>query len=166
MLFIYFDGLCEPINPGGIATYGYIVLKEEEKIREEAGFVGAGYRGDDVSNNVAEYTALIRALEWLVSEGKFRNEGLVIRGDSQLVIMQIKGKYKVRASRLIPLHSKVMELLRQFPSYEAEWVPRRYNAEADQLTRRALKMFVKENYSEASQAYGEEWVELVLNDPQ
>jgi ribonuclease HI len=165
LIFLYFDGLCEPINPGGIATYGYVIFKDSRKIFEESGVVGAGYRGDDVSNNVAEYTALIKGLEWLLFNYKSEDE-VVIRGDSQLVIMQLKGKYKVRAFRLIPLYSKAMELLKQIPNFSrVEWIPRRENSLADELTRKALKEFVRKNYSEVSLAYGKGWADLVLEDP-
>ena len=143
VLIVYFDGLCEPVNPGGIATYGFIIYKDRRKVAEGKGVVGAGFLGDDVTNNVAEYTALIKALEWLLAHNLV--EDLVIRGDSQLTIRQLQGVYEVRSSRLRPLHEKVRKLLSRFPSYRLEWVPREENAEADALSRAAYEEFLREH---------------------
>lgn len=61
MIIIYFDGLCEPRNPGGIATYGYVVYKDEKVIKKGCRAIG---EGQGMTNNVAEYSGLKRALEW------------------------------------------------------------------------------------------------------
>ena len=63
MIEVYFDGACEPVNPKGIATYGYVVYRNGKKIREDCGLVGIG---QGATNNIAEYTALIKALEYLI----------------------------------------------------------------------------------------------------
>ncbi|MEM4852724.1 MAG: reverse transcriptase-like protein [Thermofilum sp.] len=102
MITVYFDGLCEPVNPGGIAAYGFVAYRDGEKIAAGKGIVGAGYRGDDVTNNVAEYTALIRALEWLVANG-YAGGKLVVKGGSRLVIRQLQGRYAVRSAHRPPL---------------------------------------------------------------
>lgn len=149
-IYVYFDGLCEPVNPGGIATYGFVTYRNGELLHAGGGVAGAGYLGDDVTNNVAEYTALVRALEWLVERGLC--EELVVRGDSQLVIKQLKGEYAVRSQRLAPLHRRVRELLSRFPSVKFEWVPREENGEADSLSRAAYKEFVRD-HPEALRAY-------------
>ncbi len=141
---VYFDGLCEPVNPGGVAAYGFVIYRGGRRIAEGRGIVGAGYRGDDVTNNVAEYAALARALEWLIENG-YAGEDLVVRGDSQLVIRQLQGAYAVRSARLAPLHRRVRELLSRFPRARFEWVPREENAEADSLSRAAYEEFLREN---------------------
>ena len=164
MLYLYFDGLCEPVNPGGIATYGYVIKDEEALIREECGVVGAGYRGDDVSNNVAEYKGLIKGLKWILENG-MREKELKIRGDSQLVVKQLKGEYRVKAPRIIPLYEEAIILLQEFESYSIEWVPREENEIADSLTRRALKEFVSSHEDEVSRAYGRSWAKRVISDP-
>lgn len=150
---VYFDGLCEPVNPRGIATYGYVVYRNGDRIAEGCGVVGAGYKGDDVTNNVAEYTALIRALEWLVANG-FSGSELVVKGDSQLVIRQLEGVYAVRSPRIAPLHRRVVGLLSHFPVRKYVWIPREENREADALSLRALRDYIKE-HPEALKAYGE-----------
>ena len=140
MVILYFDGLCEPKNPSGVATYGYVVYKGCNKIHEGYGLVGAGMFGDDVSNNVAEYTAMIRGLEYLISFGY--NIDVIVRGDSQLTIKQMQGKYAVRAKRLIKLHEKANALRKTIQKIAFEWVPRENNEEADLLSRRAFEEFL------------------------
>jgi ribonuclease HI len=69
MITIYFDGLCYPKNPGGVAAYGYLVYRDEELLWKGFGGVGQG-RG--MTNNVAEYEGLKAAALWLVDEGSMR----------------------------------------------------------------------------------------------
>jgi len=151
-LVLYFDGLCEPVNPGGVATYGFVVKDEDGNVVcKGKGLVGAGMLGDDVTNNVAEYTALIKALECLRERG-YEDAEVLVRGDSQLVIKQLKGEYKIRSKRLEPLYKKARELLSSF-KVELEWVPRRLNEEADSLSREAFREFVKERKGEYERYY-------------
>ncbi|RLF05441.1 MAG: ribonuclease H, partial [Thermoprotei archaeon] len=100
--------------------------------------------GGGATNNVAEYTALIRALEWLVEHG-YIGEELVVRGDSQLAIRQLSGLYAVRSSRIRPLYEQVARLLRNFKRVRLEWIPRNLNWEADALSREAYRRFCREN---------------------
>jgi ribonuclease HI len=67
------------------------------------------------------------------------NQKIIIRGDSQLVINQIKGKYKVRAVKIIPLYQKVKSLLSKFKDIKIEWIPRDKNEEADGLSNKAYQ---------------------------
>ena len=60
---------------------------------------------DSATNNVAEYTRIIKALEWLLANN-YENEKILIRGDSRLVINQVKGKFKVKAPNIIPLYQR------------------------------------------------------------
>jgi ribonuclease HI len=151
VLVVYFDGLCEPVNPGGVAAYGFVVYSDGRRLHAGRGVAGAGYLGGDVTNNVAEYTALIKALEWLVENG-FSGEELVVRGDSQLVIRQLNGEYAVKSPRIAPLYARVKELLRFFQNVKLEWVPRELNAEADALSRAAYEEFLRE-HPEALRVY-------------
>ncbi len=148
---VYFDGLCEPVNPGGIATYGFVIYVDGRVVHSEGGFVGAGYLGDDVTNNIAEYTALIKALEWLLDNGYSGGE-LVVRGDSQLTIRQLRGEYAVRSPRLTPLYRRAVSLLDRFSNVKLEWVSRSMNREADSLSRQAYLAFVKQ-HPEALEEY-------------
>jgi ribonuclease HI len=137
MIEVFFDGLCDP-NPGGVATYGFLVRKGGKKLKEGWG-LACPPRTPQCTNNVAEYTGLIRALEFLCTE---KLDGpLRIRGDSDLVVRQVKGEYKVKSPLLAPLHRRVGELLGAFDDVAVEWIPRERNSEADALTNRALAEF-------------------------
>ena len=130
MIEAYFDGLCEP-NPGGVATYGFLIKRDGKKIDEGHGLAGTP-KTPRATNNVAEYTGLIKALEWLVAH-KIKDP-VVVRGDSDLVIRQVKGEFKVKSALLAPLHAQVKELLEKLPGVSFEWVQRERNADADRLT--------------------------------
>src|SRR5215212_7955795 len=115
---VFFDGLCEPVNPGGIACFAFIIKDGTNTIHR-----GYGLAANDSTNNVAEYTAVIKALEWLIANN-YQNESIVINGDSQLVIQQIKRNFKVKAPSIIPLYRKAMSLIWKFNHIQFEWIPR------------------------------------------
>lgn len=155
---VYFDGLCEPRNPHGVATYGFVIYdnrsaKERVRLHEGYGVVGAGCLGDDVSNNVAEYTALMKALEWLV-QNNLTEKLVEVKGDSQLAIRQLNGIYRVKAPRIIPLYKRVVELAEKFNKIHFIWVPRQYNEEADSLSRKAYHEFCNEHRDLVMEYYG------------
>ena len=114
-------------NPG---EAGFGVLIETEDAREEiVGFLGR------TTNNVAEYAGLVTALTWAarreVSE-------LTLYSDSQLLVRQFSGAYKVKAAHLIPIFLEVMRLRRSIGRVEAHHVRRDENKPADQLANRAI----------------------------
>ena len=130
MIEAYFDGLCEP-NPGGVATYGFVIKRDGKKIDEGHGLAGTP-KTPQATNNVAEYTGLIKALEWLVAH---KTKGpVIVRGDSDLIVRQVKGEYKVKSGLLAPLHAQVKDLLEELPDLQLEWIQRERNADADRLT--------------------------------
>src|SRR5579862_7274487 len=130
MIEAYFDGLCEP-NPGGVATYGFLIKRDGKKIDEGHGLAGTP-KTPRATNNVAEYTGLIKALEWLVTH-KIKDP-VIVRGDSDLIIRQVKGEYKVKSGLLAPLHAQVKALEEKLPELTFEWIRREQNADADRLT--------------------------------
>jgi len=136
-LVTYYDGACEPKNPGGIATYGFVVYKNGDKIGEGRGLAAEPW-SEGATNNVAEYTAMIQALKWLLEHG-YADAKVLVRGDSQLSIRQMQGLYEVRALRIIPLYKKAVELAKKFKKVRFEWVPREENEEADLLSELALR---------------------------
>lgn len=144
MITIYFDGLCQPVNPGGVATYGFSIYRDGKLIKEGKGVIGEG-RG--MTNNVAEYTALKKALEWL---GKYFNskgieDTILIRGDSQLVINQLKGAWKIKSETSRRFAPQILDFLKEREwEYRLEWVPREKNEEADMLSRMAYKEYRKD----------------------
>jgi len=138
MIEAYFDGLCDP-NPGGVATYGFVIRKSGKKIHEGHGLAGRP-RSPQATNNVAEYTGLIKALEWLLDQ---KTAGpIVVRGDSDLIIKQVKGEYKVKSPLLAPLHRQAVDLAEQLPEARFEWIPREHNADADRLTNLAYAEYL------------------------
>jgi ribonuclease HI len=73
------------------------------------------------TNNVAEYTALIRALE---VAAEFEATRVEVRADSQLLIRQLEGRYRVKNAGLVPLHRRAQELLRPYPEVDLQHVRR------------------------------------------
>jgi len=131
MIEAYFDGLCDP-NPGGVATYGFLIKRDGKKIHEGHGLACAP-KTPQATNNVAEYMGVIKALEWLSDQKKLAGP-IVIRGDSDLIIRQLKGEYKVKSPLLAPLHRQATDLLAELPEIQLEWIQRERNADADRLT--------------------------------
>ena len=82
------------------------------------------------SNNVAEYQALIIGMEIAQEIGIQKIE---VRGDSQLVVKQIKGIYEVRKPDLVPYHQKAIEISSLFRKFDIVHVPRAQNAQANAL---------------------------------
>jgi len=153
MITLFFDGLCEPINPGGVACGGFVAYLNGDRLKAGSRCYGAGYLGDYTSNNVAEYLALIDGLRWLLEAG-YVGRSLVVKGDSQLVIKQLRGEYRVKSRRLKPLHEEASRLLSRFKDSRVEWIPRELNVEADALSREAYKRFLQE-HPEASAFYSQ-----------
>ena len=88
------------------------------------------------TNNQAEYRAVIAALERAVQLGA---AGADIYLDSELVVKQINGSYRVRNAALKPLYLQVKELATSFKDFRISHIPRRQNAGADALANRAFK---------------------------
>jgi ribonuclease HI len=128
MITIYFDGLCRPKNPGGVATYGYLIYRDGKKIKRGYGVIGSG---PGMTNNVAEYSALKQAAEW-VSQNTPDNE-IVIKGDSQLVIHQMKGTWQVTSETSKKFVPEIRRLLEGRKTCYI-WIPREQNVEADELS--------------------------------
>lgn len=144
MIKIWCDGLCEPAykggprNPNGCACYGYVILLENNTKVTGYDTIGAG---KGMSNNVAEYTALIEALRKCIELG-YGGEEIHIYSDSQLVVHQLNNSWRVKSPNIIPLWKKAMELCNN-RDIKIEWIPREQNVEADALTRKAYKLFRK-----------------------
>jgi ribonuclease HI len=111
-------------NPGP-AGAGAVVVDENGTVLAEVA-EGLG----ETTNNVAEYTAVIRGLEEAQRLGA---REVLLRSDSQLLINQLTGRYRVKALHLQPLHRQVRELLRSFDRVDLEHVPRERNVAADAL---------------------------------
>ena len=143
MIEVYFDGLCQPINPGGISCYAFIVKSDGRIIHSDYG-VAAKPFSEESTNNVAEYTALAKALQWLLANN-FNSKNVEIKSDSQLVVNQLTGDYKVKAKRILPLFKQVLFLKTKFQDIQIKWIPRDKNREADRLTNMAYNKSFLEN---------------------
>ena len=87
------------------------------------------------TNNQAEYQAIVAALEKVVSLGARYVE---LKSDSELVVKQINGRYKVKNTALRPLYQKVVKLAGSLESITVSYIPRAQNTEADSLANKAL----------------------------
>jgi ribonuclease HI len=140
---LYFDGLCEPVNPGGVACYGWLL--QDENGKTVASGKGEYCRGHGATSNVAEWCALGFGLRWISDNcqtgGPVEDLGaLWIRGDSQVVIQQLAGKYQCHKPTMQRMHDRCWELLNQiFLPVEIEWIPREENEPADALSREAYR---------------------------
>lgn len=151
MIKAYFNGLCEPVSPGGIATYGYVIYRNKMEVASGYGVIGAGMLGDDTSNSIAEYHALIKLLEKVIELGIRKD--IEVYSDSQLVINQINGVYRVRSRKLRPLYEIVLELLNILQNVKLVWVPKEMNREADRLSYKAYIDFMNRYGLEAIKYY-------------
>ena|SRR5437773_4841069 len=129
---VYFDGLCEPKNPGGIPVYAFIVSDPDsgQVLAQEAGLAGEPWRSD-ATHDLAEYTAAINAVKWVREHAQALE--LSIYGDSKPVIHQLNKVYKVKPGEMLPLFNVLTAQLEGI-SWKALWVPREKNLEADKLT--------------------------------
>ena len=89
------------------------------------------------TNNEAEYESLILGLEQVVSN--YEVETLVVRSDSELLVNQVKGTYKVKKPELVVLKERVDSLVEQLGDFRIEHVPREQNEEADRLSDEAVR---------------------------
>ncbi len=116
-------------NPGPAAS-GAVLLDAGGSVVDEVGrYLGTA------TNNVAEWTALVIGLEAAARRG-IRH--LAVRMDSELVVKQLRGEYRVKHADLQPLHRQATALLRRFASVDVRHVPRKQNALADRLVNRVL----------------------------
>ncbi len=117
-------------NPGP-AAIGATIKDEQGRL-----LASISRRIGRATNNQAEYQALIAALEKAIGLGARRVD---IRLDSELVVKQMKGRYRVKNAALRPLYLRVGELLSKLEGFSISSVPREQNAEADRLANAALK---------------------------
>jgi ribonuclease HI len=123
-----FDG-CSKGNPG-LSGAGAVIYKNGEEIWSNSYFVS-----DSATNNVAEYFGLIRGLKRAI---KMNISSLIVKGDSQLIIKQMKGEYQVKSLSMIELYGIAKKMEEEFENISYEHVYRKYNKRADQLSNEGL----------------------------
>lgn len=130
-LVIYTDGASRG-NPGP-ASYGFTVSDVSGKLLHEEGeYIG------ETTNNVAEYTAVINALNWV--NKKYGNQKVQVNlfADSKLVAEQLSGRFKVKSLHLKPIIERIKILGLELGGVIYSHVPREKNTEADRLANQAL----------------------------
>ena len=143
MVEAWFDGCCEPKNPGGHAAWGAVVRVDGKTAFRSGGYCGVG---STMSNNVAEYSGFLAALKEAV-----KHKGpIVIRGDSRLVICHLsvdaarelgyRNKWKVGGGHYFPFYAEAKKLYDQNQNrITLHWVPREQNDICDVLSKQVLK---------------------------
>lgn len=116
-------------NPGP-ASYGFVL---DDPLGRPC--VAEGRRLGEATNNVAEYQALIAGLNCALAQGA---SNLAVRMDSELVVRQMTGVYKVKNAGLKPLYEEARRLAGRFGSFEIAHVRREHNARADAEANKAL----------------------------
>ena len=119
----------------GFISYGWLIYKGEQFIAR--GF-GVFALDKYAASNIAEYIALIEGLEALADFGVWK-EAVEIRGDAKCVIDQMCGVAGISSVPTRKLYVRASRLAKRFVDLNWQWVPRRYNREADHLTKHAMK---------------------------
>ena len=122
-------------NPGP-AGYGVRISTDDGTVIELKEPLGIA------TNNIAEYNALLAALRWAIDHGL---GALRVRSDSELLVRQMNGEYKVRNSGLLPLHQEARALARRIGQVTFEHVRRELNKDADRLANEAMDEAAKSN---------------------
>ncbi len=116
-------------NPGP-AGIGVMIQQEDGPLERELWkYIG------QATNNVAEYEALLLALK---EAGRLKPARVRIRSDSELLVRQVEGRYRVKNPRLAELHSRARDLVRTLPCFQIEHIGRELNRQADALANRAI----------------------------
>lgn len=130
-LDIYTDGGSRG-NPGKAAA-AFVVYKNTELVFESSFYLGVN------TNNFAEYSALLKALQWLVDSADKNISVVNIYIDSELVVRQLTGKYKIKSKNLIPLILEIKTIEKNVPvKIFYHHVLRNENKEADMLVNKRL----------------------------
>lgn len=124
MITAFFDGGSRG-NPGLAGWGAYIVNEDGTVLAELSGALGIA------TNNVAEYHGLIAALQWAADNDV---TALAVKGDSLLLVEQMRGNYKVKNEGLKPLHMRARMLVMQIGNVSFAHVPRERNKDADRLS--------------------------------
>lgn len=128
MITLFVDGASRG-NPGPASIGCSFVDESGEEIDSISKTIGT------VTNNIAEYTALLEGLKKAIDEG-YTN--LIVKADSELMVKQMKGLYKVKNEGLKNLFTQTLALSKEFKSFSIEHVRRDQNSRADELANLAL----------------------------
>jgi probable phosphoglycerate mutase len=144
-VIVHIDGASRG-NPGP-AAYG--VVMESSDGSKLAGF--SEHLGE-TTNNVAEYQALLAALEYALGHDYRR---ITVQTDSELLARQIEGVYKVKSPGLKLLQERAQQMIARLESFSIRHVPREENQEADQLANRALEVAARGRKRDRAEGRGD-----------
>ena len=128
--FLYADGGSRG-NPGPAGIGAVILDAKKKKVKEVFKYIG------ETTNNNAEYNALICGLEEVRQLG---GDEVIVNLDSELVVKQISGEYRVKNADIKPLFEKAIDALKNFKSFEIRHIDRSKNKEADKLVNKAINL--------------------------
>jgi ribonuclease HI len=135
-LEVYIDGASSG-NPGP-SGIGVVICRQGETIENISSYIG------NTTNNVAEYTALIHALQEAI---KHKAEAIKINTDSQLLYKQISKVYKIKNTNILKLYNQALSLMSAFKQVSIRQILREENKGADKLATRAVNQELKKNMS-------------------
>lgn len=127
-LILFIDGASQG-NPGH-AGIGIRIERDGELVTEHCEYIG------QATNNAAEYRALIKGLELAAT---LRANRVTVFSDSELVVRQMNGHYKVKSNALLPLYQTAQMQSNTFDTFQISHVRRDQNNKADQLAKRGIK---------------------------
>lgn len=134
MLDIHIDGASKG-NPGP-AGIGVVIAQDGQVVKNLSVFIG------ESTNNFAEYTALIHALEQALI---LKADAVKINSDSQLLCRQINKEYKIKSNNIIGLYNQAVHLISAFKKFSIQHIPREENTAADKLANLAVKQALKKS---------------------
>jgi ribonuclease HI len=168
MYTLQFDGLFMPVRAGaassskaGFMCYGWLITKNGNVVaRGHGGCV----RSQNATSNVAEYMALIEGLDALHDMG-IASEPVAVMGDAKSIINQMEGTSNVSSSRIKPLYRRARRLSAFFKNLRWAWTPRRFNRQADELTRHAMRQIRRDpnSYQAVLQSLGKPASSKIFN---
>ena len=138
-VYAFFDGSCEPKNPGGNMGMGSVVKFNEKIIFENSYFEEESHLN---SNNVAEYLALYECLKYII-ENKLNHHKVRVHGDSMLVVKQMNKQWRIKEGLYVYAAKLCFNLLPEFKDIKFNWIPRERNEYCDNLSK--LKTLVYED---------------------
>ncbi|MFH1231281.1 MAG: ribonuclease HI family protein [Planctomycetota bacterium] len=132
---IYTDGASRG-NPGPSAIGIFIKDASGREIVKKGEYLG------ETTNNVAEYTAVIRGLKYLLNKKLFGTTDIevILYTDSELIVNQLNGNYRIKSPNLIPLAIEVRRLLKKIPKIKFNLIIRQENKIADKLANKSMNL--------------------------
>ncbi len=136
-LYLYTDGAARG-NPGPAGIGSVITTAQGKVVATISEPIG------ETTNNYAEYTALVHSLR-LISA--FNVDKIRIHSDSELLVQQLKGNYRVKEPSLKSLHQQVLSMLGRYRDWQITFLPRSSNREADRLANAAIDAYLSQSQS-------------------